>query len=318
MPTATLVVSPLASRIRDAAVRAALIDDARAAIARRGIADLQVVESADPATIAGATRAALDRGDELVVIAGGDGTVRDASAALASSGIDVGLLPCGTGNLYATAVGVPRTVPAALEALATGVPTPFDLARVRFLPPPGAEPADAPIRSMHFGVACGTGFDAKLIAATDREQKRRYGIAAYFLAASRLLPHLRPQATTIVVDGVRIELEAVVVLVANCGEAIPGTLRPRLPLDAADGLLHVFVLPRGGIVGGVRGMLELMIAETRGSSASGHSVRLAGREVRVEMTPAAATQVDGDAYPPAWLEARVEPGALRIIGGAAG
>jgi diacylglycerol kinase family enzyme len=122
----------------------------------------------------------------------------------------------------------------------------------------------------------------------------------------------------LVVDGVRIELEAVVVLVANCGEAIPGTLRPRLPLDAADGLLHVFVLPRGGIVGGVRGMLELMIAETRGSSASGHSMRLAGHEVRVEMTPAAATQVDGDAYPPAWLDARVEPGALRIIGGAAG
>jgi diacylglycerol kinase family enzyme len=108
----------------------------------------------------------------------------------------------------------------------------------------------------------------------------------------------------------------VVVLVANCGEAIPGALRPRLPLSATDGLLHVFVLPRGGIVGGVRGMLELMIAETRGSSASGHSMRLAGREVRVEMTPAEPTQVDGDAYPPAWLEARVEPGAIRIIGGA--
>ena len=47
-------------------------------------------------------------------------------------------------------------------------------------------------------------------------------------------------------------------------------------------------------------------------------MRLAGHEVRVEMTPAAPTQVDGDAYPPAWLEARVEPGALRIIRGAAG
>ena len=230
----------------------------------------------------------------------------------------MGILPCGTGNLYATAVGVPRALPAALEALATGVATPFDHATVQFVAPPGDPAAAGPMPSMGFGVACGTGFDAQLIAATDREQKRRYGIAAYFLAASRLLPRLQPQATTLVVDGVRIELEAVVVLVANCGEAIPGTLRPRLPLDAADGLLHVFVLPRGGIVGGVRGMLELMIAETRGSSASGHSMRLAGHEVRVEMTPAAPTQVDGDAYPPAWLEARVEPGALRIIGGAAG
>jgi diacylglycerol kinase (ATP) len=318
VPTATLIVSPLASRIRDAAVRAALVDDARAAIVRRGFDDLEVVESGDPATIRAATRSARDRGDRLVVIAGGDGTVRDASDALASSDIDVGLLPCGTGNLYATAVGVPRAMPAALDALATGVATPFDHATVQFVAPSDALPAAGPLPAMGFGVACGTGFDAQLIAATDREQKRRYGIAAYFLAASRLLPRLQPHATVLVVDGVRIELEAIVVLVANCGEAIPGTLRPRLPLDAADGLLHVFVLPRGGIVGGVRGMLELMIAETRGSSASGHSVRLAGHEVRVEMTPAAATQVDGDAYPPAWLEARVEPGALRIIGGAAG
>jgi diacylglycerol kinase (ATP) len=318
VPTATLVVSPLASRIRDPAVRAGLVDDARAAIGRRGIDDVEVVESGDPATIAAATRNALARGDRLVVIAGGDGTVRDASEALASSGMDVGLLPCGTGNLYATAVGVPRAMPAALAALASGVATPFDHATVRFVEPPGPRPVGGPVWGMGFGVACGTGFDAQLIAATDREHKRRYGIAAYFLAASRLLPRLQPHATVLVVDGVRIELEAVVVLVANCGEAIPGTLRPRLPLDAADGLLHVFVLPRGGILGGVRGMLELMIAETRGSSASGHSMRLAGHEVRVEMTPAAPTQVDGDPYPPAWLDARVVPGALRIIVGAAG
>ena len=110
---------------------------------------------------------------------------------------------------------------------------------------PTSRQAAGPMPGMAFGVACGTGFDAQLIAATDREQKRRYGIAAYFLAASRLLPRLQPHATVLVVDGVRIELEAVVVLVANCGEAIPGTLRPRLPLDAADGLLHVFVLPAG-------------------------------------------------------------------------
>jgi diacylglycerol kinase (ATP) len=318
VPTATLVVSPLASRIRDDAVRASLVAGARVAIGRRGISDLEVVESGDPATIAAATRSAVDRGDGLVVIAGGDGTMRDASEALTSSGIEVGILPCGTGNLYATAVGVPRALPAALEALASGVATPFDHATVQFVAPPGDPMAAGRLSSVSFGVACGTGFDAQLIAATGRELKRRYGVAAYFLAASRLLPRLQPHATTLIVDGVRIELEAVVVLVANCGEVIPGALRPRLPLDASDGLLHVFVLPRGGIVGGVRGMLELMIAETRGSSPSGHSVRLAGQEVRVEMNPAAPTQVDGDAYAPAWLDARVQPGALRIITGAAG
>jgi diacylglycerol kinase (ATP) len=314
MPTATLVVSPLASRIRDPDVRADLVADALAAIARRGIAETDVVESADGATIAATTAEAVRRGDELVVLAGGDGTVRDGAAALASSGVEIGLLPCGTGNLYATAAGVPRALPQAIEALASGVATPVDHAEVRLVAPAGeGAGAGLPASPIGFGVACGTGFDAELIAATDREQKRRYGIAAYFVAASRLLPRLMPRPTAIVVDGERTELEAVVVLVANCGEAIPGRLRPRLPLDARDGLLNVFVLPRGGVVGGVRGIFELMVAETHGVSPSGHSARLVGREVRVEMSPSRPTQVDGDAFPAAWLDAKILPGALRVI-----
>jgi diacylglycerol kinase family enzyme len=114
---------------------------------------------------------------------------------------------------------------------------------------------------------------------------------------------------------VRTELESVVVLVANCGEAIPGVLRPRLPIAPDDGIFHVFVLPRGGIIGGVRGVLELMNAEHQGWSPSGHAVRLTGREVRVEVTPVAPTQIDGDAFPAGVLEARIRPGGLRVIVG---
>jgi diacylglycerol kinase family enzyme len=138
-------------------------------------------------------------------------------------------------------------------------------------------------------------------------------VAAYFLAASRLLPLAPPRPTVLVIDGVRTELESVVVLVANCGEAIPGRLRPRLPIAADDGRFHVFVLPRGGIIGSIRGALELMTAESHGISPSGLAVRLTGREVRVEVSPAEPTQIDGDPFPAAWLDARLRPGALRVL-----
>jgi diacylglycerol kinase family enzyme len=313
--SATLIVSPLASRIRASHARDRLIDEARAAIAARGHGRVDVVVTGEPAEIHATAREAAARGDGLVVLAGGDGTVRDAAGALAHTGVEVGILPCGTGNLYATAVGVPRTLDAAVEALATGVARPFDLGEVVFLAPvPDATAADVTAAPpIAFGVACGTGFDAALIAATDREMKRRYSVAAYFLAATRLLPTLQPRPTTIVVDGERTELESVVVLVANAGEAIPGRLRPRLPIRADDGLLHVFVLPRGGIVGGIRGAMELMLAESHGVSPTGHAARLTGRHVRVEVEPAGPTQVDGDVFPAAWLEARVRPGGLRVI-----
>ena len=306
-PTATLVVSPLASRVRDAAERRRVVSGALDALRARGHAHVDVVESGDPATIAAAAWDAVEAGQRLVVVAGGDGTVRDASRALIDRDVELGILPCGTGNLYAPAVGIPRPIDLALAALASGTARSYDAGEVRLHAPGEAD------RVVDFGVACGTGFDAQLIAATDREMKRRHGIAAYFLAASRLLPHLEPRPTVLVIDGVRTELESVVVLVANCGEAIPGRLRPRLPIEPDDGLLHVFVLPRGGILGGIRGAVELMLAESEGVSPSGHAVRFMGREVRVQVTPASPTQIDGDPFPAAWLDVRVRPGGLRVI-----
>jgi diacylglycerol kinase (ATP) len=313
-PSATLIVSPVASRIREARVRERLVVAALDAMAQRGHRRVEVIETGDPAAIAAAAATAARAGHRLVVLAGGDGTVRDAIGALAETGIDVGILPCGTGNLYATSVGVPRSLDAAVAALANGSPRAFDLGEVGLVEPGGAS-ADpvAVCAPMPFAVACGTGFDARLIGATDRDMKRRYGVAAYFLAASRLLPTLAPRPTRLVVDGATTELDSVVVLVANSGEAIPGRLRPRLPVQPDDGLLHVFVLPRGGVLGGVRGVLELMSSESHGISPSGHAVRLVGSHVRVEVDPAGPTQVDGDAFPAAWLDARVRPGGLRVI-----
>jgi diacylglycerol kinase family enzyme len=305
---ASLIVSPMASRIRDDEARHKLTGQATAAMLDRGATRVEVHEASEPAAIRAAAEASVRDGAGLVVIAGGDGTVRDASSALAGTGVPVGLLPCGTGNLYAAAVEVPRDLRSAVAALRTGAPRPFDVGAVRLESPTGEVIADT-----SFVVACGTGLDARLIEATSREAKRKYGVAAYFLSASRLLGHLAPVPTRIEIDDQVTELESVVVLIANCGEAIPGQLRPRLPIRADDGVFHVFILPRGGIVSGIRGALELMLAEATGTSSSGAGIRLAGTRVRVEVTPAGPTQIDGDSYGPAALEATLRPGGLQVI-----
>ncbi|MFI5200148.1 MAG: diacylglycerol/lipid kinase family protein, partial [Candidatus Limnocylindrales bacterium] len=201
----------------------------------------------------------------------------------------------------------------AIGNLTTGSVQPFDLGRVHVGPgsPATGDPAGRPSES--FTVACGTGFDARLIAATTAEAKRRYGVAAYFMSAVRVREHLTPRPTIITIDGARSEIEAFVILIANCGEAIPGRLRPRLPMDPRDGLLHVFVLPRGGLVGGIRGAIELLTTDTLGTSRSGSAIRLTGRHVRVEVDPAQPTQVDGDTYPDGSLETWIRPGALSVL-----
>jgi diacylglycerol kinase (ATP) len=304
---AAIIASPSASRLRDTTERDRVIGAATRALHRRGHDRVTVTVTGEPVALRAAADEALASGASTVVLAGGDGTVRDASGALAGSGVAVGLLPCGTGNLYAASVGVPRSLDRAISALATGTPRPYDLGEVR-LDRPGAA-----AETIAFVVACGTGFDAHVMAATSRDAKQRYGVAAYFLAASGLLEHLRPRPTVITVDGVRTELESVVVLVASAGGGIPGPLRPRLPIPADDGLLHTFVLPRGGVLGGMQGVLELLLAGSTGPSATGAGHRFAGRSVRVEMDPAGPVEVDGDAVAPATLEAVVRPGALLVL-----
>jgi diacylglycerol kinase (ATP) len=306
---AAVIVSPLASRIREAAVRRRLTAATVAALRARGHRQVDVVETGEPEAIRAAVASAIGRGATTVVIAGGDGTVRDAAGVLAGSAVALGIVPAGAGNLYASAIGLPRRLEDAVAVLAVAEARPFDIGEVTL------DGVGAPAGPGPFVVACGMGFDARVIAATSRDAKRRYGYAAYFVSASRLLRHLAPIPTILTIDDVRTELESVVVLVVNTGEALPGMLRPRLPTEPDDGLLHVFVLPRGGVLGGTLGVLEHMAADAAGTSASGAAIRLRGTHVRVEMDPPGPTEVDGDAFPAGSLDARVLPGALRVIRG---
>jgi diacylglycerol kinase family enzyme len=310
--SATLIVSPLASRIRAPATRAWIVERTIAALHARGVGEVRVIEASTPASVRAAATQAVASRSSIVALLGGDGTVRDATGTLAGTGVQVGIVPCGTGNLYASSVGVPRNLTQAIGNLTRGSVQPFDLGSVQVGPGSDkGDPAERPTES--FTVACGTGFDARVIAATTAEAKRRYGVAAYFMSAIRMREHLTPRPTIITIDGARSEIEAFVILIANCGEAIPGLLRPRLPMDPRDGLLHVFVLPRGGLVGGILGAFELLTTDTLGTSRSGSAIRLTGHHVRVEVDPAQPTQVDGDAYADGSLETWIRPGALSVL-----
>jgi len=219
-------------------------------------------------------------------------------------------VPAGTGNLLAATLGVPRDAAAALAALRDGEPRSIDLGEASWAGAATGEPAG----SSAFVVATGAGLDARFLAAASAEAKRRYGIGAYLAAALAQATDLRPRPTTLVVDGQRHETESIVVLIANAGELIPGLLRPRLPVRPDDGWLHVFVV-RGGVVGSVIGALELLAAGEAGRTATGSASRFSAREVIVEIDvdPPDPVQVDGDRVGAGRLEARVRPGAVRIL-----
>ena len=167
-------------------------------------------------------------GVDVVAVFGGDGTTMQAAAALVGTDVSLGVIPGGTGNLLAGNLRIPTAPARAARALVTARPRPFDLGRM--------ERADG---SHYFAVACGAGYDARVMAETLTAQKQRWGMGAYVATTLRLIGEIRSTDHVITIDGVEYDANAAMVLVANCGEVIPPYVRLGAGIRPDDGLLDV-------------------------------------------------------------------------------
>src|SRR5919202_1915022 len=249
----------------------------------------------------------LDLGCARAVLAyGGDGTVRHVGSALTGSGVPLGLLPAGTGNLLARNLAVPfADLDAALAVALTGLERTIDVGRAEV----DVSGEDHPPRTETFLVMAGLGFDAEVMASVEHRLKQRVGWWAYVVAGAR---RLRGRQTKVLLrmDGeepVRRRLRSVIV--GNCGELTGGVrLMPEAKID--DGRLDVVVVAPRGVVGWVAVTGAVL---TR--SHWGHPVVEHFRCQHIEVTAEKPlhVQLDGD---PAGLarvlRAAVDPGALVV------
>ena len=163
----------------------------------------EVYETAEHDRPADLARQARERGFDLIVAAGGDGTVSGVANGLVGTATPLGIIPLGTANVLARELGVPVDLEGACRLLAG----PYALKSV-----------DA----MRVGGACyftqvGVGIDAMMIRDTTREHKRRFGRAAYLWTALTRLVGFEPRRFEIEADGRRSRPRASQVLIANGG-----------------------------------------------------------------------------------------------------
>lgn len=174
------------------------------------VVDVREITAAEPttaATAAAITSAVLHGGARRVVVVGGDGMVHaavNAMAPLAAARHDVslGIVPLGTGNDFARALGIPLDDTAAACAIATGPATAVDL-----------------LHSDHGWVAsvATCGFPARVNQRANRMRWPK-GSTKYTLATLREMPRLRADHLRITVDdGPPVDGEYTIVAVANTG-----------------------------------------------------------------------------------------------------
>lgn len=301
-----ILVNPRASRLADPVRRERIVDAVSRAVQRR----FGQVPRIETSTLK-ATRAALAGATEapVVVVIGGDGTVREAAAALVGRETPLAVIPGGTGNVLAGALGI-RGVEPGIDAIRAGRTRVLDLGQARWWPAGDDTTADGSAHERIFIVACGMGLDARIMAAAEHEWKRRVRFGAYVGAAFRELLRVESSRFRIVADGETIEIEGYLALVANAGELVPGRFGPRQPIDPADGRLDLIVLGGTDPLAGLRGAAELMV---RSGDLGGRVIRRSVREVRIDAEPAQPIETDGDPHPAGRLEARVVPGGLTVL-----
>ncbi|KJL46251.1 Diacylglycerol kinase [Microbacterium hydrocarbonoxydans] len=184
----------------------------------------------------GMAAAAVDEGCDVVVAVGGDGTVRAVAEVLAGSGVALGIVPQGTGNLLARNLGVPLDdLNAALERVRDGEPRTIDIGWVEF----GGE-------KRAFTVMVGFGVDAQMLVETSDDLKDRAGWLAYVEAMGRALAGTEMTDIMLTLDdGEAQEVRGHTMIVGNCGMLQGGIrLLPDAVLD--DGQLDLLLVSADG------------------------------------------------------------------------
>ena len=246
-----------------------------------------------------AAERAASEGAALTVVVGGDGTVRAAVAGLAGSGVPLGIIGRGTGNLLARNLRIPLETTAAIATAFGGVDRPVDVVDL------------ALGRGRHeiSTVMAGMGWDASMMAVSD-EAKARLGWGAYAVQAVRTVRDHPIRLRVQVDDGEEQSFFARMCLIANVGTLVGGIeLLPEARPD--DGLMEVLVFEPTTTSDYVRSSWGVL----RGSDHDRDPARtvLRGRKIVVTTPAARPRQVDGDLIDEGHgFVARIKPGALVV------
>lgn len=247
-------------------------------------------------------REAAAEGVEMVVSAGGDGTVMAAAGGLLHSDTALLPLPLGTWNGLARSLGAPLDIDEALAAGLAGRRLRVDVGRLVEL-------------DRHFLIFAGAGIDAEVVRDTDRLKKRRHGYWAYMgTLLERMHRAPGPRAprlhrVRLEHDGGTLELWAHTVMAFNVTELRLG----RLPLgphtDPSDGHLELtaFASPgRFGLLGDLWRLLSAGITRDE-------TEWLRTQRVRIEAEPPLPLQLDGEPVGETPCTLEVLPKALTLL-----
>lgn len=286
------IVNPTSGRDIAAPIRRELLD----AISTMRGADAHVLTRPGEATAV--AQMAVMEGYDQVVVAAGDGTLNEVVNGIGDSGMALGLVPLGTGNVFASELGLdPNSLERSLAVIQAGKTRRIDLGRAG---------------DRRFLLMAGFGFDAEVVHSVPARAKGVFGKLAYAPMLVRESVRCHPSAFEVWLDGrTMVRTEAYNVIICNCACYAPNL---RLAPDARtdDGLLDVLIFRNEPAM-----KLKFLgwISQSLVSSAVADSdlEHYRAGSVRVDASPTVRMQIDGDVRGESGIDIQVLPNALNLI-----
>ncbi|HZY40570.1 MAG TPA: diacylglycerol kinase family protein [Anaerolineae bacterium] len=246
---------------------------------------------------------ARDQQQQVVLVAGGDGSINEAANALALSEVALGVLPGGTANVWARQIGVPVPSPFygqqlsdAARSMAAGVIRPIDLGCAN---------------GRYFMLWAGVGLDAHVTAQIEPRPPwvKRFGIAGYTWRAFWIATKYRGTRMTVTIDQREIKCRALMVLISNA-QLYGGIVKAAPAAQLDDGWLDVSIFKGGSFREALRHMLVVLLQRTAQDS---DVISLRGQRLHIWAKRPCYAHVDAEPIGQTPITIEVAPCALRVI-----
>ncbi len=242
---------------------------------------------------------ALQNNVEMIIVSGGDGTVSAAAEALVETDIPLGVIPRGTANAFANAVGIPDTIEAACQVIVDGATQKVDVGICNGKP---------------MILFAGIGFGAETIDDADRESKNRWGMLAYVISGFKQLQNFEKFAATIETDDKIISVAANAITIANAAPSTSILAQGTAGVIYDDGLLDITIItPQNRLDAIATSWHLLQSASNNEASARDDIGYLRTRCIKVTTDPPQKIVLDGEIIGTTPVEVKCIPGGLTVF-----
>lgn len=252
-------------------------------------------------------RAILDSGTDLVIASGGDGTVSDIAGVVMETGTPLGIIPRGTANAFAAALGIPVDIRGACETILAGNTRVVDGARCNGKP---------------MILLAGIGFEADYVDRANRDLKNRLGALAYLLAGVQQLGEAENFEASIEIDGHGDDPEGVTkgsittgsITVANAAPATSVLAQGFGQVLYDDGLLDITISTATTRLQGINTLTSLFASALVNTPTNREDiVRLRTAQLTIVTDPPQKVVVDGEIIGTTPVEIDCIPGGLTVL-----